>query len=219
MNKFVWNPQDIANLAIELSRIACEYRSVISRIYNKFGKLGLEGYWIGKNYNIIATEVMNNSRAAFIDWVDYIQYIVPQVIYSVAKLEAGGGALDFYLYQGDEEIRRIEETTETLDGKIKINISMVKDVVNEDIFFECENAKNKLVEYCRQFEELEFLYSSPEILEIYKQLESISNRNIDMLQIFQENLKWMVETSISKIEITEEETLNISKKISTIINR
>lgn len=215
-----WEPQSVADLAEALSRIANEYRLSIINIYNCYAKISERGLWTGKNYNSIASEIFNHSKSTFEEWSDFLQYTIPEIVYTIAKEQASiaGGTLSFALYKSYDDIKNIELTYESTDGSFALNLSEVKNIIDNEFSIECDMAIKKLDDYSKQFEELGTLNENMAIITIYTQLENILNKNKSILRTFQEQIATTIEMSIRKTEITNEETIQIADKITSILN-
>ncbi|MBQ3407909.1 MAG: hypothetical protein IJH12_01740 [Clostridia bacterium] len=219
-NNIDWEPQNVANLAEALSKIGNEYRSKIANIYYFFNKIGQDQKWIGKNYNSIVDDIMNKSRNTFEEWANYLQYIVPETIYTIANMQAsiGGGTIDFFIYQNSDEIRAVEDTVEKADGSMIINYEEVRKVISNNIASESSAAISKLQEYYMQFEMLGTLNGNEAIIIMYEQLDNLISKNKAILNTFIEEMENSVEMSIRKTEITNTQTILLADKILSILN-
>lgn len=214
-----WDPQCVANLAQELSKIGNEYRSAIAQIYYSFNCLGINRKWIGKNFNFIANNILNSSKNTFEEWANYLQITIPETIFSIAQAQAenGGGSVYFAIYQNSDEIRTIEDTFESEDGRFIIDIESVKKEINVNFMENCNLAIIKLQNYYSQFEELETLNENIAIKIMYEQLDEILEKNKKILQTFQENAQNAIEISIQKVEFVNFETQKMVDELFSIL--
>lgn len=215
-----WEPQNVADLATQLSRIGNEYRSAISDLYSSFNNIGLESQWVGKNYNTIANQILNAAVNTFQGWADYLQITIPRTVYEIAEAQAetGGGTVSFSLAPNSAEIKMIQETQEKGDGSQILEPNTVRSILNSNIATDCEMATSKLQDFYNQFEELGTLNDNAAILEMYNQLDSILQGNRSLLTEFQEQVNETVERTIQNTELTNEETVQIASRLSSIIN-
>lgn len=215
-----WEPQNVADLATQLSRIGNEYRSAVAEIYRSFNNIGLESQWVGKNYNAIANQILNASINTFQGWADYLQITIPRTVYEIAEVQAetGGGSVSFSLAPNSTEIQSIQETQEKGDGSQILEPNTVRSVLSGSIATSCEIATAKLQDFYNQFQELGTLNDNAAILEMYNELESILQSNRALLTEFQDQVSETVERSIQNTELTNEETINIANRLSSIIN-
>ena len=171
MSDINWEPQNVANLAEQLSRIANEYREKISEIYNTYNRIGQNELWTGINYNTIANDIFNVSRSTFSEWADYIQFTVPEQIYQIAKSQSSNGMVEFYVYESNVDIKAIENSEEKSDGSFKLSMNEAQNIILNDLAELCDDANNKLQAYINQFEELKSTYE--QMIKLRKQnLES-----------------------------------------------
>lgn len=215
-----WEPQSVADLAAELSRIGDQYRTFIAEIYSTFNNIGTEEKWVGKNYNTIANQILNASKSTFENWADYLQVTIPNTVYEIAERQAeiGGGSVYFSLTPNSTEIKMIDETLEKADGSQKLDPNTVKSIVSNDIPAICEEASSKLQNYYNQFQELGTLNNNAAILEMYNQLDAIITQNKAVLSEFQGQVNEAVERTIQNTVLTNEETVRIASRLSEILN-
>ena len=195
-----WEPQSVADLATQLSRIGNDYRSAIADVYSAFNSIGLEQKWVGKNFNIIANEILNTSRSTFEGWSDYLQVTVPRTVYQIAEMQAerGGGSVSFSLTPNSVEISNVENTEEKADGSQRLDATAVRATLNGVIPTNCQTASTRLQDYYGQFQELGTLNGNAAILEIYKELDSILGKTRQILETFQDQVNETAEKSIGK---------------------
>lgn len=219
-DEITWEPQSVADLAAQLSRIGNEYRYAVADIYSTFNNIGLEQKWTGKNYNVIANNLLNSSIGVFEEWSNYLQITIPQAVYEIAERQAeiGGGSVSFSLTQNGTEIQAIQETVEKADGSQALEPDAVRSVLNGSIPTNCQTAEARLHDYYAQFQELGTLSGNAAILEMYNELDSILSKNRAILNTFQEQVSETAEKSIQNTEMTNEETIQMANRISTIIN-
>lgn len=214
-----WEPQAVADLATTLSGVGNEYRMEIADIYKSFSNIGIEQQWVGKNYNIIANDVLNQAKQSFDGWADYLQIEVPQTIYRIAEAQAeqGGGSVSFSLVPNGAEIQCVPETIAKADGSQIIEPSTVRAIINGPIASACENATIRLQDYYNRFQDLGTLNQNAAILGMYQELESILNKSRSILQYFQEQINNSVESSIQNTEVANEQTIEIANRLASIL--
>lgn len=218
MSDINWEPQSVANLAEQLSKIANEYREIISEIYSSYSSIGQNELWTGINYNTIANDIFNVSRSTFSEWADYIQFFVPEQIYQIAKSQSSNGVIEFYIYESNVDIKAIENSEEKRDGSFKLNMNEVQKIISNDLMELCDEANNKLQAYVNQFEELKSINDNAAIYLIYEKLEGIIDTNKSLLKSFIRETSDAVEKTFNNIRYTEEETIRMAEKITDMIN-
>lgn len=219
-NQINWEPQSVADIATALSRLGDNFRSAISQIYLSFNQLGQSQKWVGKNYNIIASNMFNSTLPSFENWCDYLQITIPKTVYQIAsrQAEVGGGSVSYYLTQNSDEIRTIEETIEKADGSQILEPESVRSEVNNTLPIHCEDALSRLRFYYSQFEELGTLNQNAAMLQIYNELDSILNKCTSILQTFQQETTTAVEKSVQKTELTNQEAVTLAQKLASALN-
>lgn len=214
-----WEPQSVADIGVALSRIGDNFRSSISQIYASFNQLGLNQKWVGKNYNIIANDMMNTSIPSFENWSNYLQLEIPQTVCGIAETHAGeNGTVSYSLVQISDEIKHIDETVEKSDGSQILESDVVRSEINNTLPSQCEEAYSILQFYYNQFEELGTLDENAAMLTIYNELDSILSKCRDTLQYFQEEITGAVEKSVQKTEFTNQEAIEMANKLASILN-
>lgn len=218
MSDINWEPQNVANLAEQLSKIANDYREKISEIYGGYSSIGKNELWTGINYNTIANDIFNVSRSTFSEWADYIQFTIPEQIYQIAKSQSSNGIIEFYLYEANVDIKAVENTEEKVDGSFKLNMYEVQKVISNTLTELCDDANNILQAYINQFEELKSIEDNAAIYFIYEKLEGIIDTNKSLLKSFIIETSDAVEKTFNNIKYTDEETIRMAEKITDMIN-
>lgn len=218
MSDINWEPQNVANLAEQLSKIANDYREKISEIYGGYSSIGQNELWTGINYNTIANDIFNVSRSTFSEWADYIQFTIPEQIYQIAKSQSSNGIIEFYLYEANVDIKAVENTEEKVDGSFKLNMYEVQKVISNTLTELCDDANNILQAYINQFEELKSIEDNAAIYFIYEKLEGIIDTNKSLLKSFIIETSDAVEKTFNNIKYTDEETIRMAEKITDMIN-
>lgn len=219
MDEITWEPQSVADLASALSRIGNDYRTAIADLYNSFNNLGTEQKWVGRNFNVVANEVLNNAIGKFENWSNYLQVTIPQTVADIAEAQAevGGGSVGFSLTPNSTEIKRIQETVEKADGSQILDTEVVRNEINNNLPSNSEFAMARLQDYYAQFEELGTLDGNAAILDMYHELDSILDGCRRILQEFQDTAQNTVEKSVQRTELTNEEAREIAGRISTLV--
>ena len=212
-----WAPQDVADVAMQLSQTGNEFRTIIAEIYGSFNRLGAEGNWIGENYNVIADDVYNSSIPKFEEWANYLQNSVPQVMYNIAEMQAQGGVVTFSLTPNSTEIQSVQRTVYGGEGVTKIDIDIVRNATNNDLASNSQNAYAVLQKYYSKFEELSSLRNNQAILNIYTELDAILTQCRSVLEMFQTTAQETIEKTVQGIELTNEETRQIAEQLRTIL--
>lgn len=214
-----WEPQAVADLATTLSGVGNEYRMAIADIYRSFNNIGMEQQWVGKNYNIIANDILNQTKPTFDGWADYLQVEIPQTICQIAgeQSEQGGGSISCMLTPNGAEIQSVQETVEKSDGSQILEPSVVRGVMSGPIASNCENATIKLQDYYNRFQDLGTLNQNAAILGMYEEIESILGKSRSVLQYFQEQMSSNVESSIQNTEVANEQTIEIANRLASIL--
>ena len=218
MSDINWEPQNVANLAEQLSRIANEYREIISDIYINYNRIGQNELWTGINYNTIANDMFNVSRTTFSEWADYMQFTIPEQIYQIAQSQSSNGVIEFSIYEASADIRAIENSEEKSDGSFKLRMNEVQNIISNDLMELCDEANNKLQAYINQFEELKSIDGNAAIYLIYDKLEGIIDTNKSILKSFIRETSDAVEKTFNNIKYTEEETIRMAERITDMIN-
>lgn len=218
MDNINWEPQNVAYLAENLSKIGNEFRLTISNIYQEYNNIGIGGLWTGKDYNTIAKDVLNSSRSIFEEWSDFIQFTIPKELYEIAKMQSKDGLIDFYLYKSSSDIKPIEYSTEKSDGSFTLKVNEVKSMINNTIIEYCQEADNQLQEYCRQFEELTSIDNNAAILIMYQKITEMIEWNRSVLKSFVQDLESTIDMIVQNIHYADEETIRMAKSISDIKN-
>ena len=218
MSDINWEPQNVANLAEQLSRIANEYREIISDIYINYNRIGQNELWTGINYNTIANDMFNVSRTTFSEWADYMQFTIPEQIYQIAQSQSSNGVIEFSIYEASADIRAIENSEEKIDGSFKLRMNEVQKIISNDLMELCDEANNKLQAYINQFEELKSIDGNAAIYLIYDKLEGIIDTNKSILKSFIRETSDAVEKTFNNIKYTEEETIRMAERITDMIN-
>lgn len=218
MDSINWEPQSVANLAENLSKIANEYRTIISEIYSNYNSIGVNSLWTGENYNTIANDIFNTSRSTFIEWADYIQYKIPELLYEIAKTQSKNGIIEFFLYEASDEIKAIENTQEKNDGSFVLQMTEAQKIVNSYLNELCNEANKKLQIYLTQFEELKSMDENAAVYVIHEKLEGIIDRNKSVLKSFITEIEMAVEKTFNNIRYTNEETIRMAERITNIID-
>lgn len=216
-----WNPQGIADLATELSKIGNEYRSIMAGIYRAFNNIGVESQWTGKNYNRIA-DIFNQTKATFEGWAEYLQVDAPKIIFydvAVNYSKAGEASEEIYfsIALNSDEIQNVENTTEHADGSQRIEPNTVRAIVSRDISQNFEIANEKLRQYYNQFNELAELEGEAAVVEIQNQLDDILKKAQNIVMAFGDDVGDVIEKSIQNIELTNEETINMARQLEAIL--
>lgn len=219
-NEINWEPQSVADIATALSRIGDNFRSSIAQIYSSFNNLGLNQKWVGKNFNIIANNMMNASVPSFESWSNYLQTTIPQTVFDIAQEEAnaGEGSVSYSLTQNSDEIQYINETLEKSDGSQILEPDSVRFEINNTLPGQCEEAFSTLQFYYNQFEELGTLNENAAMLTIYNELDSILNKCKTVLQYFQDETQGAVEKSVQKTELTNQEAIELANRLASTLN-
>ena len=219
-DEITWEPQSVADVGAALSRIGNSYREGMARIYDCINKLGVEGFWLGRNFNIIANDVLNASRANFEEWADYLQTTVPQVVANIADAQAavGGGSVYFSLTPNSSEIQMVQETPEDEWGSLTLDPTQVRYVVNRTLPEYCLYVYNRLDDYVSQFEELGSIRGNAAMIEMSERVYEICKSGRELVHLFQDKVIEAVELSVNKTIMTDEEARKIAASISSLIN-
>lgn len=207
MDTINWEPQEVIYLAENLSKMGNKFRLTISNIYKEYNNIGIMGLWIGKDYNMIAKDILNSSRNIFEEYSDFIQFTVPEKLYEIAKKQYKDEPVDFFLYKSTSDIKAIEYSIEKSDGSFKLNINEVKNIVDNKITVYCQEADKQLQEYCRQFEELTSIDNSLAILIMHQKVEEMTKWSRGFLKSFIQDLRSTTDRIIRNVKATDEETI------------
>ena len=218
-NEIQWQPQEVANLAERLSKVGNEYRMAIADAYAAFNALGQGNKWIGKNYNVIARELLNASMSKFEAWSGRLQVEIPTIIYNIAEQQSQGGSISFSLTPNGLDISAVQETIEKADGSQAIEPSYVRSTLSGDIYTDFERAISSLNDYYNRFMDLGTLKYNAAIEGLYIELESeIIPSSKSVVNLFKEQLGEIVEKTIQQIELTNEETIEMARNLRSALN-
>lgn len=219
MADITWEPQSVADIATQLSRIGNDFRVAVSEAYKSFNSIGTNRNWVGANFNAIADNMFNPCISTFNAWAEYIQTTVPNTVYQIAQMQAqtGGGSVSVSLTPASEDIRPIEDTEVRSDGSQILEAEVVRNEVNNKLQTECDQANNVLKSYYSQFENLGTLDGNAAIQTIYNELQGILSKCERVLSSFQNEARDAVEKSVSKTEATNEDTVRMASEIQNII--
>lgn len=213
-----WEPQSVADLGVQLSRLGSEYRSSIADMYNEFNSIGANQYWVGHNFNVIANNTFNASKGNFDSWADYMQITVPQTICNIAEAQKSqNGSIYYSLEPVGTEIKRIEETVEKADGSQKLSAETVRNIVNGSLPNYCGTITEILNRYLAQFEELGTLNNNNAIRTMAEELQEILAKTRQLIETFSQESTDAVEKSIQGTELTDEETRQMASRIANIV--
>lgn len=218
MDNINWEPQSVADLAKQLSKIANEYRERVADIYSSYNNIGINELWTGSNYNTIANDIFNVSRSKFTEWADYIQFNIPELLYQIAKKQSSNGIVDFFMYESNTDIKAIENSEEKGDGSFKLNMKEVQNIISKDLIELCDDANNILQTYITQFEELKSIDENAAIYLAYEKIEGIVSMNKSILKSFVLEIDNAVEKTFNNIKYTDEETIRMAERITNIVN-
>ena len=213
------DPQLIAYLATNLSRIANEYETKVAGIYKTFNYLGIEKKWTGKNYNFIAVNIFNSSKYAIEEWIEYLQTTIPMQIYEIALMlqdEKTAGQLEFSIYKSTEDIKYIDETEETGDGAFKMNIESSRAEIRDSIGSYCIQSNNLLDDYKTQIEQLIALGQQINIEKLLEEVYEVLYKNKSFVKLMQSSLQEIFEKTEKEIYMTEQEAIDLAGSLQNI---
>lgn len=215
-----WEPQKIADLATNLSRIGNEYRISIAQIYNSFNELGAQEKWVGKNYNALATNQYNLVRSHFENWANALQLEIPQKLASIAEMQAAdnGGIVSYSITSNSVEIKDITLTVEKADGTTIVDMNMVEQELKQNLPEYCEEANSKADEYFNQFFSIGCVKGNSAIDKAYTEIEGIIIKTKKTLYNFRCNAVDAIEKTADGINFTNEETTKIATNIRENLN-
>ena len=214
-----WEPQQVADLGVRLSRYGSEYRTAIAEMYTEVNSIGVNQLWVGRNYNVVVAGLFNGQIGLFEEWANDLQLIIPQTICGIAESQKSqSGVIDYSLANVEVEIKRVEETEDKGDGSQKLNSSEVRNVINNSIPGYGTRVSEILNNYLTQFEELASIEQNKAIKDISIRLsEEIIPKTRRLIEQFSQEATDAVEKSIQNVEITDEETRQMAARIASIV--
>ncbi len=213
-----WEPQQVADLGVRLSRIGSEYRTTIADMYNEVNSIGVNQLWVGRNYNVVVAGIFNRTMGLFEEWSNYMQLIVPQTVCGIAETQkSSSGVIDYSLTNVEVEIKRVEETEDKGDGSQKLNPSEVRNIINNSLPGYNTKVSEIVSNYLTQFEELSTIQHNNAIKDMSNELNEILVKTRNLIEQFSQEATEAVEKSIQNVEITDEETRQMAARIATIV--
>lgn len=213
-----WEPQQVADLGVQLSRIGAEYRATIAEMYSEVNGIGANQMWVGHNYNVVLAATFNRAMGVFEEWSNYMQMIVPQTVCGIAEAQKSeSGVISYSLVQADVDIKRVEETEEKADGSQKLNPSEVRNIINNSLPSYNGKVSEIVSRYLSQFEELASIKQNKAIEDIANELNEILIKTSRLIEEFSQAATDGVEKTLQNVEYTDEQTRQMAARIASIV--
>lgn len=213
-----WEPQQVADLGVRLSRFGSEYRTTIAEMYKEVNAIGVNQLWVGRNFNLVVAATFNRSLGLFEEWANYMQLVVPQTVCGIAETQkSASGVIEYSLENVETEIKRVEETVDKGDGSQKLNPAEVRNVINNSIPGYGTRVSEIVSNYLTQFEELATIKQNKAIDEMANELNEILIKTKSLIEQFSQMATDGVEKTIQNVEVTDEETRQMAARIASIV--